>query len=250
MNPLAYAAACTGAVAVWLALYRLPFGDPAVRRRLALHLGDLTGGHPDRAFAVFATALYLALGGAVLLALTPLTDLTLSQILGTPSLAGGFALLLAMAGTSSLNTLCVSLLYRWKPGVDVPGEIARIQWISSILTLPRHYRWAVPAVAALVEEVVFRGIVFLGIGSLGGGFLLAAGASTLIFALGQVVLVTTPVQAYVMGTSSVILGAAGTTLIAATGSIVPAVLLHMSFAGFYTTMSAASATSQPRRVNL
>ncbi|MFE2726809.1 type II CAAX prenyl endopeptidase Rce1 family protein [Kitasatospora sp. NPDC059327] len=246
MTVPAYAAGCVLAVAGWLALYRLPFADPARRRRTALWLADRTGLRPDPAFAVFATSLYLGLAAAVLAVLLPLTDLSLDQVVGRPSTALLFGLPLAVLGTSSLNILCVSLLYRAAPRVDVPGEIARIRWIASILTLPRRYRWIVPATAALFEELVFRGAVLLGLGSLHSGFAFAAVFSTLLFAAGQVVLVSTPVQAYVMATSSIALGTVGSLLIAATGSILPALVLHMSFAGFYTTMSA---TARPQGAN-
>ncbi|MFD0352085.1 ATP-binding cassette domain-containing protein [Kitasatospora aburaviensis] len=134
----------------------------------------------------------------------------------------------------------MSLLYRANPRVDVPGEIARVQWIASILALPRHYRWIIPAAAALFEELLFRGAVLLGLGALGSGFGVALAVSTCLFAAGQVALVSTPVQAYVLGTSSVTLGVVGGLLTAATGGILPALALHMSFAGFYTHLSASA----------
>lgn len=241
MSPPIYALWCCVAVASWLALYRLPFADASRRRRTALWLADRSGGHPDAAFAVFATALYLGLGLAVLFALAVSAHLSAQQFIGTLMPSDALSLLLALFGTSSLNILCVSLLYRARPTVDVPGEIARIRWIASILTLPGPARWAVPAAAAVVEELVFRGAVFLGLGASGAGFALACAVSTAIFAIGQIVLVSTPVQAYVMGTSSLTLGLVGCLLVAGTGSILPAVVLHASFAGFYTTVGTGSA---------
>jgi hypothetical protein len=246
VSTLIYALWCTAAVAVWLALYRLPFGDPSVRRRMALWLADRTGQRPDPAFAVFATVLYVGLGIAVLFVLLVPAHLTVSKMLGDPGASAALDLLLAVVGTSSLNILFVSLLYRAKPTVDVPGEIARIQWIASILSLPPRFRWLIPAAAALVEEFVFRGAVFLGMGSRGGSFLVASLFSTALFTIGQIVLVSTPVQAYVLGSSSATLGTIGTLLTAATGSILPATVLHMSFAGFYTNLSAGSARSARR----
>ncbi|SMF78985.1 type II CAAX prenyl endopeptidase Rce1 family protein [Streptomyces sp. Amel2xC10] len=253
MSVPAYTCLCTAAIAGWLALYRLPFGDPARRRRVGLWLGDRTGLRPEVAFALFGTVLYLLLGAAALVLLGTFAGLSVRQFVGRPSLDALPVLLLAVCGTSSLNILCVSLLYRFDPGVDVPGEITRVQWISSILSFPRYFRWTVPAAAALVEELVFRGAVLLGLGAAGGGFVFAAVFSTVLFAVGQVVLVSTPVQAYVLGTSSLALGVIGSLLVAATGSILPALALHMSFAGFYTNLSAASAarpSTAPRRVSL
>lgn len=245
MSLSVYALWCCVAVAAWLALYRLPFGDAARRRRMALWLADRSGGRPDAAFAVFATVLYLGLGLAVLFALAAAAHLPVHRFIGTLTASDALYLLLALFGTSSLNILCVSLLYRARPTVDVPGEIARIRWIASILALPAAARWVVPATAAVVEELVFRGAVFLGLGACGAAFPLACALSTAIFALGQIVLVSTAVQAYVMGTSSLTLGIVGCLLTAAAGSILPAVVLHASFAGFYTTVSTGTASARP-----
>ena len=241
MNLPIFALCCCAAVAAWLALYRLPFADSTRRRRTALWLADRSGLHPDAAFAAFATVLYLGLGLAALFTLAAAAHLSIHQFIGTLTASDALTLLLAVFGTSSLNILCVSLLYRARPTVDVPGQIARIRWIASILALPGPARWLVPAAAAVVEELVFRGALFLGLASSGAGFPAACALSTAIFALGQIVLVSTPVQAYVMGTSSVTLGVVGCLLVAATGSILPAVTLHASFAGFYTTVSTGSA---------
>ena|SRR5215469_13325755 len=245
-DPDWYAVICGATIAVWLAIYRLPFGDPARRRRIALWLAGWSGLRAEVAFAIFGTVVYLGLGCAVLLILLAFAHLPITALVSRPPLVAMPCLLLAMVGCSSLNVLLISFLYKASPRVDVPGEIQRIQWIASILALPRHFRWIIPATAALVEELVFRGAVFIGLMTLGSDFWLAWLASTLLFTVGQIVLVSTSTQVFVMGSSSVALGTFGSMLIAATGSLVPAIILHMSFAGFYTNMSAASATSAAR----
>ncbi|MFF4371589.1 type II CAAX prenyl endopeptidase Rce1 family protein [Streptomyces sp. NPDC001594] len=253
MSVPAFTALTTGAVALWLALYRLPFGDPARRRRTALWLAGWTRLRPEPAFAVFGTLVYLVLGGLALAVLLAATPLALRQVFAVPAPGDALALLLAVLGTSSTTILCVSLLYRVHPRADVPGEIARIQWISAILALPRHSRWTVPAAAALFEEVLFRGAVLLGLGALGAGPAFALGFSTILFAAGQVALVSTRIQAYVLGTSSLVLGTVGGLLTIATGGVLPALVLHMSFAGFYTNLSAspaAGARTAPGRLSL
>lgn len=241
-----YILACAMAVAIWLMIYRLPFGDPSRRRRIALRLADWSRLRSDVAFAIFGTTLYLILGLSVLLVLMIFAHLRVATLISAPSLVAFPALLLAIAGTSSLNVLAISVLYRVKPQINIPEEISQIQWISSILALPQHFRWIIPAAAALVEELVFRGAIFMGLGAVGSGFWLAWMISTILFTLGQIVLVSTPVQGFVMGISSITLGTFGSLLIAATGSIIPAIVLHMSFAGFYTNMSAASASGATR----
>lgn len=197
--------------------------------------------------------MYLVLGALALAALLASTPLAPGRLFTVPGPGAALALLLAVLGTSSSTILCVSLLYRLRPRTDVPGEIARIQWIASVLALPRHYRWTVPAAAALFEEVLFRGVVLLGLGALGSGPAFALAFSTCLFAAGQVALVSTRTQAYVLGTSSLVLGAVGGLLTLATGGVLPALVLHMSFAGFYTNLSASptrAARTTPGRLSL
>jgi len=244
--PGVYALICGAAIAIWLATYRLPFDDPARRRRIALRLAGWSGVRADVARAIFGTVLYLGLGSLVLLVLLYFAPLPAAVLVSLPPLVAVPCLLLAMLGCSSLNVLFISFLYRANPRTDVPREISQIQWIASILALPRHFRWIIPAAAALVEELVFRGAVFIGLLTLGSNFWVAWLVSTFLFTLGQVVLVSTSTQGFVMGSSSIALGTFGSLLIAATGSLIPAIILHMSFAGFYTNMSAASNTSGAR----
>ena len=233
-------------VSCWLALYRLPFGDESKRYRFSQRLSDLTSLRAASAFAIFATVLYLGLGVAVLLAMSFSSNISVQDFVGRGSSVAIIATLLAILGCSSLNTLCMSVLYKLRPTIDVPGEISQIQWISSILSLPRNFRWLIPAIAALVEELVFRGAIFIGLMHTGASFIVACSASTSLFVIGQIALVSTKTQAIVMGISSVNLGIVGCLLVAGAGSIVPAVILHMSFAGFYTNMSVRSSKIRPQ----
>jgi len=238
------------AIGGWLALYRLPLGATWRRRRVALWLADRVQLGADAAFALLGTAIYVGLGVLVFFAIMRAGGLTVASLIGRPSGLAVATGALAIAGTSSLNTLWISALYRVRPDVDIPGEITRIQWIWSIMSLPKRARWIIPATAALVEECVFRGALFNGLGARGASFLLAMGLSTAVFAVGQIVLVSTWTQAFVMGVSSCTLGLVGSLVVAATGSIVPALVLHTTFAGFYTgmgTTSSSTSTSVVRR---
>lgn len=230
----------------WLAIYRLPFGDESKRYRFSQWLSDLTSLRAASAFAIFATLLYLGLGVIVLLVMSLSSNISVQDFVGQASLVAIFATFLSILGCSSLNTLCMSLLYKLQPTVDIPGEISRIQWISSILSLPKNFRWLIPAIAAMVEELVFRGAIFIGLMHTGATFIVACSVSTSLFVLGQIALVSTKTQAVVMGLSSMNLGIVGCLLVAGTGSIIPAVILHMSFAGFYTNMSVRSSRIRPQ----
>jgi len=225
----------------WVTLFRLPFRSPARRRQIGIWLSERSRLRADAAFAVFGTITYLGLGILVLLILSWCTRVPWASYSGVHSIVDVPLTLLAIVGASSLNALCMSVLYRIDSTADVPGEVARIQWISSILALPREARWVLPAIAALVEEFVFRGAVFLGLGASGASLAQATIFSTLLFTVGQVLLVSTRTQAVVMAVSSCTLGLIACPLVAATGSIIPALVVHMSFAGFYTNMSAKGA---------
>lgn len=238
MTGLRFMLISTGVMLAWIGAFRLPFRSPARRHQIGLWLSDRTGLRADAAFAAFGTVLYLGLGMLILLLLNWSTPIPWSSFGQVRSAAVIPLTLLGIAGTSSLNALCMSIFYRVNPHADVPGEVARIQWIASTLALPRPVRWLVPALAAMVEELVFRGAIFLGIGAAGGSLWEAIVFSTVLFAAGQVLMVSTRTQVLIMAVSSCTLGFVGTLLVAASGSIVPALIVHMSFAGFYTNMSA------------
>jgi Type II CAAX prenyl endopeptidase Rce1-like len=251
MNALRLALIATSLVLAWIAVFRIPFRSPARRHLIGMWLSERTGLRADAAFAVFATMLYLGLGLAVLLVLSVCAPVPWRSYAGIHSAAAIPLTLLAMAGSSSLSALCMSVIYRVNPDADVPLEMASIQWIKSILALPRAVRWLVPALAAMVEELIFRGAVFLGMGASGASLVQATAVSTVLFAAGQVLVVHTRTQAVVMAAASCTLGVVGSLLVASTGSIIPALAVHMSFAGFYTNMTAnPEVRSAQRRFNL
>ncbi|HRC86432.1 MAG TPA: CPBP family glutamic-type intramembrane protease, partial [Thermoanaerobaculia bacterium] len=112
--------------------------------------------------------------------------------------------------------------------------VEEIPWMKGMAELPR---WAVPllaALAAVVEELFFRGVV-LGLLLMRFGLApaLAIAISALLFLLGQLIQVRTAFQALVVGSGSVAIGLVGGLLVAATGSVVLAVVAHASFVVFF-----------------
>jgi hypothetical protein len=226
---------CAAAIAVWTALFRLPFNDSRRRARLALWLGTRCNADPQRAFAVFATLLYLVLAAGVLawLVLRFRVDLVALLAVRAPLETAALAVL-GVAGTVALIGSAVGLAYRVRPGLDVPGAVRSLQWLAGAATLPNAARVAVPVAGACGEELVFRGAVFGAIYGAGGAPLLALAGSALLFAVQQVALTTTPVQAGLLAGAALIIGGMGALLLIATGSLVPALLVHLSFAAFYS----------------
>ena len=108
------------------------------------------------------------------------------------------------------------------------------------MTQPSRVRRIIPALGAFAEELVFRGGVFMGLCRARSPFIKAALVSSLLLCLGQVVLVPTPVQLYIMASASLTCGMVGCLLVAATGSLIPVLILHTSFATYCTNMSTSA----------
>ena len=89
----------------------------------------------------------------------------------------------------------------------------------------------------MVEEIFFRGIVYSAIKGAGGNLWLAFAMATALFTIGQVVITDNRVAAIVIGFSSIIISVFGTLLIIVYSNIIPALIVHMSFAGFYSSAS-------------
>jgi membrane protease YdiL (CAAX protease family) len=145
-----------------------------------------------------------------------------------------------LLGASTASVVAIAWLYRVRPTVDVPGEVGNILWIRYCLALGSPWKWVVPALAAIVEECVFRGVLFAGMVERGAPLGVAVILSTTAFLVGQIVLTGSRIQVYVLAFSSLAIGLLGSLLTSATEALVPAVVLHASFAGYYTGMGAAA----------
>jgi membrane protease YdiL (CAAX protease family) len=229
------AAECVAAVALWTAVFRLPFQDPRRRARLALWLGSRANADPQRAFAVFATLAYLGLAAGVLawLALRYRIDLVALLAVRAPGETAALAVL-GVAGSVAVIGQGVGIAYRLRPGLDVPGAVRTLQWLAGSAALPGPARIAVPVAGACAEELVFRGAVFGALDAAGGAPLVALAGSAALFAAQQAALTSTRVQAAVLVGSALVIGAMGGLLLLATGSLLPALVVHVSFAAFYS----------------
>lgn len=228
-------AECLGVVALWTGLFRVPFNDPRRRARLALWLGTRANADPQRAFAVFATALYLVLGGAVVAWFAVRYRLGLAGLFAVRAPAELAALtVLGVAGAVALIGLGVGVAYRIRPDLDVPGAVRSLRWIEAAGTLPARVRAAVPVLGACGEEMVFRGAVYGAVYAAGAPPVAALTAAALLFAGQQAALTTTLTQAGLLAAAALVIGGLGGLLLAATGSLLPALVVHMSFAAFYS----------------
>ncbi|QSB12700.1 CPBP family intramembrane metalloprotease [Natronosporangium hydrolyticum] len=232
-----FAAVASVAAASWLAVYRLPLARRRTRQRFRLAVSSLTGLDPRYVFPVVGTAIYLVAGLLAITAVTWWSGLDLWAVVSwRPTLVEVALTALVALGAAASTGFAMSLVYAVRPQVDVPGAVAGVGWIREILVLPAHWRWVVPMSSAAVEEFFFRGVFLLGLLASGASVPMAVLLSGAVFILGQVVLTERGLAALVLGVSSVVLSVLCGLLVVVTGSVLPAIVVHASFAGFYTNL--------------
>jgi len=239
-----FAGLAVAVTAGWLALYRLPWADPRRRQRVRLAVASRTGLPARYVFPVLGTVLYLVLGLVAAAALARLGGVDVLGLLRwRPDGASVALTALAAIGASALTAFGMSLVYAAAPRVDVPGAVASVRWVREILVLPRGWRWAVPMVSAAVEEFYFRGVVLVGMLAAGAPAWAAISVAGLVFTAGQVALTERRLQALVLAVSSAVLSLVCGLLTVVESSVAPALLIHASFAGYYTQTSAQRAAA-------
>ena len=223
---------------VWYVLYRVPFADRRRANRFALILGTRTSLRPDLAFAIFGTVVYVSLGAAGCVLIANLANLSIVDLfvapLGVESLV---ATVLALAGAMSLVSVGITVLLTIRPTIDVPGSIRRVRWLAIIEAFPLRMRFSIPMLGALIEETFFRGVVYAAITATGGSMWLAFATTAILFTVGQVIFCDNVVAAVVIGFGSLVISTFGTILVGTYGNVVPALVVHISFAGYYSGVS-------------
>lgn len=232
-----FAAIATVAAVGWLAVYRLPLAQPRRRQRFRLAVSSWTGLSPRYVFPVVGTSIYLLAGVLAALVVVWAGGVPVGEALMlTPSGEAAGLTALVIIGAATATGFAMSLLYSVRPTVDVPTAVSRVGWIAEVMVLPPRWRWTVPMVSAAVEEFFFRGVFLIGLLAHGAGVWPAIAISGVVFVLGQVLLTEQPLAAMVLGVSAVVLSVLCGLLVVVTGSVVPAIVVHASFAGFYTNL--------------
>jgi hypothetical protein len=250
MTGAAFAGAAILITAAWLAAYRLPFANPRTRQRVRLRISSLTGIPPRYVFSILGTFIYLALGVAALLALARLGELNPLNLLAWKISGEGAALtLLAGIGASALTAFAMTVLHSLPGRADVPATVSDVRWIQEIVALPGPWRTLIPGISGALEEFYFRGVMLFGLFATGLPVWAALVLTGLVFTAGQVALTESRMQATVLAISSIVLSVVCGLLTVVEGSVLPAILIHASFAGYYTNMSvrrAAVVANPPR----
>lgn len=228
----------TSVAAAWFTIYRLPLGDRQRANRVALALGTITSLRPALAYAISGTILYIALGmGACILvadaARISFTDLFLTNL----SLELLAPTCLGLIGSLSWVAMGVSIVMAIRPTTDLRNSIRKVRWLAVLDAIPLKMRFAAPMLAALVEEIYFRGVVYAAVDAAGGSAWLGFATGALLFTAGQVMFCDNKVAALVIGSASLVVSVFGGILVAAYNNVLPALAVHISFAGYYSNMS-------------
>lgn len=232
------------AVVIWLAAYRLPFASARARKRFRLTVSSHTGMPPRLVFPVLGTIIYLLLAAGAVVTVAVVSRVSVSDLLGADFGVDTIAItLLAVLGASAATAFGMSLLYAIRPTVDVPGAVSNVGWVREVMVLPPRWRWIVPMSSAAMEETFFRGVLLVGLLAADVPAWVAIALAGLVFTAGQVVLTENLVQAIVLAISSVVLSIVGGLLVVVTGGVIPALVVHAAFAGYYT--NSGSRPSQP-----
>lgn len=144
--------------------------------------------------------------------------------------------LLGMLAELSLSALLTRIIVTtcFPVGIDVGAEVKNIPWIQTLLESPRSIVPIAVVTTAVLEDVLFRGVVLWVLGhSLGMSPPLAIGIGASIFVGQQVIQLRTGYQAAIIGSSSLVIAVIGGMLFTLTGSVVPAAIAHASFVVFY-----------------
>lgn len=233
--------------AIWYVIYRVPLAKRQRANRFALSLATATSLRPDLASAIFGTISYVILGTTGLVLIAELVDLSIFDLFVSGLNIELLAMTaLSLVGSMSWVSIGVGVFMAICPTIDLQASVRSVRWLAAIEAFPLRMRFSVPMLAALIEETYFRGAVYAAITATGGSIVLAFSITTMLFTAGQVLFCDDWVAAAVIGFTSLVISTFGTILVASHGNVVPALVVHMSFAGFYSGRSFYSDVSKSR----
>ncbi len=154
---------------------------------------------------------------------------------------------LAFIAQNSLTGLMMQLLLLAKPAVNIFSELTSVLWVRYTLMMPGVMRVISPLCAAMIEEVFFRGAVFLILikdfpqtGAYWSIFVCTA-----LFVLQQVLQTDTLGQGLIFLVGSTSVSVVGCISILYTGSFLPTLLCHAAYAFVYLQLGTPMPKSRP-----
>lgn len=155
---------------------------------------------------------------------------------------------LAFIAQNSLTGLMMQLLLLARPRMDVFSELTSTPWVRYALMMPSVMRVISPLCAALIEEVFFRGAVFLVMikDFPQAGAYWAISVCTALFALQQVLQTDTLAQGLIFLVGSTSISVVGCITILYTGSFLPTLLCHAAYAFAYLKLGTSIPKGKPK----
>lgn len=154
---------------------------------------------------------------------------------------------LTFIAQTSLTGLMMGLALVVRP-FDVFSQLTSIAWVKYTLILPRAMRVGAPLLTAAVEEVFFRGTVFLILirrfPETGAYWPIVV--CTVLFALQQVLQTDTFGQGVIFVIGSTSISVVGCLAMLYTGSFLPTFICHVAYAGLYLQLGTSGRQSGRR----
>jgi membrane protease YdiL (CAAX protease family) len=135
----------------------------------------------------------------------------------------------------TIANLLVSFLSGCFKQIDFRLALVHTKWADRLLNLPAFLMPIIPAVAGLIEEIFFRGlllIILVEYYAFIGPFWIIAIVS-ILFTVEQVIQTESKVQAISMAVVSLTISVIGCLLVIQTGSILPAIVARSCFGIYY-----------------
>lgn len=235
-----------GASIVWGRVNRLGFsrGTTWVVRSIMKY--SRTNEELIRSYLIWC--LYMAVGAIAAVALMLAYHVDLLRFLG---LAPNFAWIIPLTfiAQNSLTGLLMQLWVVARPSSDVFADLTSVLWVRYTLTLPRLMRMVAPLCAAVIEEVFFRGAVFLILIERfpRTGAYWPIVVCTVLFALQQVLQTDTLGQSVIFLAGCTSISVVGCLAFLYTGSFVPTLVCHTAYAAVYLQLGTAVPNRQATR---
>jgi Type II CAAX prenyl endopeptidase Rce1-like len=198
-----------------------------------------------RSYVVWCLYLLVGLLAAVTLLLTYQVNL-LDYVALDPSYVA--VIPLTFIAQNSLTGLLIGSLLVATPNLNLFSELISIRWISYTMLLPAGMRVLSPLLAAVLEEVFFRGGVFLVLLNRfpETGPYFAILVCTALFDLQQVLQTDTLGQSLILLIGSTSISIVGCIAMLYTGSFLPALVCHPAYAFFYLQLGSSLPRSSPK----
>lgn len=134
-----------------------------------------------------------------------------------------------------LSAFLVLLISAIKSEINWYQVIRSIGWVSVSYNLPKSIRFFYPTSSAFLEEMFFRGSVFMVLYTQFPEIpvWVSIGIVCLLFIIQQAINTQEPIQAVAISMGAISISLVGCLLILATDSILPAILCHMLYVGMY-----------------